>query len=184
MRRHLSICRTAASFQCWCFFEEQAVEVATIGHDSVFGAGAALDSRISSTSAVVVLPGTASVLDAADFQAATRRSVTFRVMVARYEQALLATPQQSAACNASRSVEPRLARWLLRARSMRRRNVVDASGYSGTADRLTTQRDFDCRPCVAASEDGADAGKRTCVPFYLANDACKAHPPSRLPRMA
>ena len=90
--------------------EAQAVEVATIGHDSVFDAGAALDSRISSTSAVVVLPGTASVFDAADFQAATRRSVTFRVMVARYEQALLATPQQSAACNASRSVEPRLAR--------------------------------------------------------------------------
>lgn len=69
------------------------------------------------TSAVVILPGTASVLDAADFRAAAHRSVTFRAMVARHEQALLATTRQSA-CNVSRSVEARLSRWLLRARDL------------------------------------------------------------------
>lgn len=69
------------------------------------------------TSAVVILPGTASVLDAADFRAAAHRSVTFRAMVARHEQALLATTRQSA-CNVSRSVEARLSRRLLRARDL------------------------------------------------------------------
>lgn len=77
--------------------EGQAVEVASIGRDSVFGAGAAFGGGISLTSAVVVLPGTASMLDATDFQAAARRSVTFRAMVARHEQALLALARQSAA---------------------------------------------------------------------------------------
>jgi len=98
--------------------EGQSVEVATIGRDSVFGAAVALDGGISLTSAVVVLPGTASVLELADFQAAVDRSVTFRTALARHEQALFALTQQSAACNASHSVEARLSRWLLRARDL------------------------------------------------------------------
>ena len=94
----------------------QTVEVATIGRDSIFGAAAALDDGQSLTSAVVILPGTASMLDAAGFLVALHRSVTFRAMLAQHEQALLAMTQQSAACNESRSVEARLSRWLLRAR--------------------------------------------------------------------
>ena len=132
--------------------EGQAAEVATIGRDSVFGAGAALGGGISLTSAVVVLPGTASVLAAADFQAAAHRSVTFRAMVARHEQTLLALAQQSAACNASHSVEARPARGCC-ARSMRQRNVVDDSGLSGAAGRRTTQRDFDRRSCASAGRN-------------------------------
>jgi CRP-like cAMP-binding protein len=98
-----------------CLSEGHTVEVATIGHDSVFGAAATLDGGISLTSAVVVLPGTAFVLDAADFRATFGRSVVFRATVARHEQALPAMAQQSAACNASHSVEARLSCWLLRA---------------------------------------------------------------------
>jgi CRP-like cAMP-binding protein len=90
--------------------EGQTVEVATIARDSVFGAAAALDGGQSLTSAFVVLPCPASVLDAADFRASVHRSVTFRATVARDEQALLAMAQQSAACNASRPVEARLSR--------------------------------------------------------------------------
>jgi CRP-like cAMP-binding protein len=98
--------------------EGQTVEVATIGRDSVFGAAVALDGGVSLTAAVVVLPGTASVLDAADLRAAVERSVVFRTALARHDQALLALAQQSAACNASHSVEARLSRWLLRAREL------------------------------------------------------------------
>jgi CRP-like cAMP-binding protein len=98
--------------------EGQTVEVATVGRDSVFGASAALDGGIALTEAVVVLPGTASILDAADLRAVTHRSAAFRAMLARHEQALLALAQQSAACNASHSVEARLSRWLLRARDL------------------------------------------------------------------
>jgi len=98
--------------------EGQTVEVATIGRDSVFGAAVALDGGVSLTAAVVVLPGTASVLDAAGLRAAAERSVIFRTTLARHDQAVLALAQQSAACNASHSVEARLSRWLLRARDL------------------------------------------------------------------
>jgi CRP-like cAMP-binding protein len=96
----------------------QTVEVAMVGHDNVFGAAAALDGGISLTDAVVLLPGRASVLDLADLRAAAARSVTFRGLLARHEQALFVHAQQSAACNAAHSVEARLSRWLLRARDL------------------------------------------------------------------
>jgi CRP-like cAMP-binding protein len=97
--------------------EGQTVEVATVGRGSIFGAAVALGGGIALT-AVVVPPGTASVLEAADLRAAADRSVVFRGMLARHAQALFAQAQQSAACNASHSVEARLSRWLLRARDL------------------------------------------------------------------
>jgi CRP-like cAMP-binding protein len=96
----------------------QTVEVAMVGHDSVFGASAALDGGISLTDAVVVLPGTAARLDVAEFGAATDRSIALRSLVARHEQALFAQAQQSVACNVSHTVEARLSRWLLRVRDL------------------------------------------------------------------
>ena len=98
--------------------EGQTVEVAMVGRDGVFGAAAALDGSVSLTDAVVILPGTASILDVADFRAAADRSGAFRALLLRHEQALFAQAQQSAACNASHSVEARLSRWLLRARDL------------------------------------------------------------------
>jgi CRP-like cAMP-binding protein len=96
----------------------QTVEAALVGRDSVVGAAAALDGGISLTDAVVLLPGTASILDVANFRAAAERSVIFRTLLARHEQALLVQTQQSVACNASHPVEARLSRWLLRARDL------------------------------------------------------------------
>jgi CRP-like cAMP-binding protein len=96
--------------------EGQTVEVAMVGPDSVFGAAAGLADDVSLTDAVVRLPGTAAILDVARFRAAADRSITFRALLARHEQALSAQAQQSVACNASHSVEARLARWLLHVR--------------------------------------------------------------------
>ncbi len=96
--------------------EGQTVEVAMVGPDSIFGAAAGLTDGVSLTDAVVLLPGTASILDVARFRAVADRSITFRTLLARHEQALFAQAQQSVACNASHSVEARLARWLLHAR--------------------------------------------------------------------
>ena len=90
------------------------VEVATIGRDSVFGGTAALDGNISLTDAIVQLPGTASALEVGRLRTAADGSATFRTTLIRHEQALFAQAQQSAACNASHTVEARLARWLLR----------------------------------------------------------------------
>jgi CRP-like cAMP-binding protein len=90
------------------------IEVATIGRDSLYGGTAALDGNISLTDAIVQLPGTASTLEVGRLRAAADGSATFRTTLIRHEQALFAQAQQSAACNASHSVEARLARWLLR----------------------------------------------------------------------
>jgi CRP-like cAMP-binding protein len=94
------------------------VEAAMIGHDSVFGAAAALDGSISLTSAIVQQSGIASILDVAQLRFAAERSVPFRTMLMRHEQALYAQAQQSAACNAIHPVESRMSRWLLRMRDL------------------------------------------------------------------
>jgi CRP-like cAMP-binding protein len=98
--------------------EGQTVEVAMVGRDSLVGASAALDAGPALTDAIVVVPGTASVLRAEDLRAATDRSSALRKQLARHEQAMLVQAQQSAACNASHSVESRLSRLLLRARDL------------------------------------------------------------------
>lgn len=98
--------------------EGQAVEVAMVGHDGIIGAAEALGDGISLTDAVVLCPGTASAIGIADFRAIADQNAVFRSLLIRYEQTLLVQAQQSAACNATHSVEERLSRWLLRARDL------------------------------------------------------------------
>lgn len=98
--------------------EGQAVEVAMVGRDGILGATEALGDGISLADAVVLCPGTASVLSAAHLKAAAGQSVALRNLLARHAQALFAQAQQSVACNAAHSVEERLSRWLLRARDL------------------------------------------------------------------
>ena len=94
----------------------QAIQVAMIGRDSIVGASAALGDEMSMTEAVVTLPGTASAIEIGVLRAMASRSSVVRRLLARHQQALHVQAQQSAACNASHSVEARLSRWLLCAR--------------------------------------------------------------------
>ena len=98
--------------------EGQRIEMAMTGRDSIVGASAAFGEVISLSEASVLLPGTALMLDVANFRAVADRSATFRALLARHEQARLAQAQQSAACNASHPVEARLSHWLLRAHEL------------------------------------------------------------------
>lgn len=98
--------------------EGQMIEVAMLGRDSVVGCGAALADGIAPADAVVLFPGTASVLEIAAFRAVAAASAPFRKLMVRHEQALLAHAQQSLLCNTLHPVEARLARWLLRARDL------------------------------------------------------------------
>jgi CRP-like cAMP-binding protein len=98
--------------------EGQRIEVAMTGRDGIIGAAAAFGETISLTEASVLLPGSAFALDLATFRAAADRSATLRTLLARHEQALLGQAQQSAACNASHTVEARLSHWLLRAHEL------------------------------------------------------------------
>ena len=102
-----------------------------IGCDSLVGGSTAFDDGPALTDATVVVPGTASVLKAEDLRAAADQSSTLRRLLARHEQALLVQAQQSAACNASHSVEARLSRLLLRAR-----DLYDSEGLPLTQEFL------------------------------------------------
>ncbi len=96
----------------------EAVETAMVGKSGVFGAGAVLDWHTALNTAIVQLPGTASILDAGRLRAAADQSVSFRTLVLRYEHVILAQVQQTAACNASHTVQARLSKWLLHARDL------------------------------------------------------------------
>ncbi len=54
--------------------EGQTVEVAMLGRDSIIGMAAALGDGTSLTDAIVLFPGTASILDVASVRAAVERS--------------------------------------------------------------------------------------------------------------
>ena len=96
----------------------ETIEAAMIGRDSIVGGSSALDGRVSLNKGIVQLPGETSVLDVQWLRKAAEASIAFRTTLIRHEQVLFAQAQQSAACNASHSVEARMARWLLRSRDL------------------------------------------------------------------
>jgi CRP-like cAMP-binding protein len=94
------------------------VQIAMVGRDSIFGALAALGDAIALNSAVVLVPGVASTIDLDQLRAAADRSATLRTALARHGLAVYAQIQQTAGCNASHTVESRLARCLLHMRDL------------------------------------------------------------------
>jgi CRP-like cAMP-binding protein len=89
------------------------VQIAMIGRQSIFGVFSALGDPIALNSAVVLVPGPASTIDVDRLRAAADQSATFRATLIRHGLAVYAQIQQTAACNASHTVESRLARCLL-----------------------------------------------------------------------
>jgi CRP-like cAMP-binding protein len=116
--RHIYLPHSGAISLVVSLAEGQTVEVAMIGRDSIVGAAASLGDGVSGLEAIVLFPGSASMVDIADVRMIAAESAAFRNLLARHEQAILAQAQQSAACNASHSVEARLSRWLLRSRDL------------------------------------------------------------------
>jgi CRP-like cAMP-binding protein len=94
------------------------VQIAMIGRDSIFGAWSVLGDPTALNSAVVLVPGVASTLEIDRLRAAADQSATFRSTLVRHGLAVYAQIQQTVACNASHSVESRLARCLLQSRDL------------------------------------------------------------------
>jgi CRP-like cAMP-binding protein len=92
----------------------EMIETAMIGKDGLVGGSAAFDDPIFLNRAVVQVAGTAATLSINHFRELVQESASFRAKLARHEQFILAQAQQSAACNATHSLEARLSRWLLR----------------------------------------------------------------------
>lgn len=91
-----------------------AIETGMIGKDGQFGAGPALDHKVSLNHVVMQVAGNASVVDADRFRMVAQENPKLREMVVRYEQFFLAQVQQTAACNAVHPVQSRTCKWLLR----------------------------------------------------------------------
>jgi CRP-like cAMP-binding protein len=89
------------------------VQIAMIGRQSIFGVFSALGDAVALNSAVVLVPGPAATIDLDRLRAAAEQSATFRSTLLRHGLAIYAQVQQTAGCNASHTVESRLARCLL-----------------------------------------------------------------------
>ena len=95
------------------------VQVAMIGRDSIFGAFSGVGGDGTAlNSAVVLVPGIASTLDLDHLRAAADQSATLRAALVRHALAVYAQIQQTVGCNASHTVESRLARCLLQTRDL------------------------------------------------------------------
>jgi CRP-like cAMP-binding protein len=96
----------------------EMIEAAMIGREGVVGGLSALDSNISISRAIVQVAGAGSVVDVEHVRHLADWSVAFRTTLIKHEQILLSQSQQSAACNATHTIEARLSRWLLRCRDL------------------------------------------------------------------
>ena len=96
----------------------EQIQIAMIGRDSIFGSFSALGDPTALNSALVLIPGVASTLDIDRLRAAADQSATFRTTLMRHGLAMYAQVQQAVGCNASHSVESRLARCLLQIRDL------------------------------------------------------------------
>ncbi|KJC42945.1 Crp/Fnr family transcriptional regulator [Bradyrhizobium sp. LTSP885] len=100
------------------------VQVAMVGHDSIFGAFAGLGVAPSLNSAMVLVPGVASAIEVETLRAAAGQSPTLRAALIRHGLAVYAQIQQTAGCNAAHTVESRLARCLLQTRDLSGSNKI------------------------------------------------------------
>jgi len=93
------------------------VEAAAIGREGVVGLAATTqhDTPMSTASMAQTDVDVCYRMKAENFRHEMERCGPFNAIVTRYSQALMGFIMQSAACNASHSIEQRLARWLLAA---------------------------------------------------------------------
>jgi CRP-like cAMP-binding protein len=107
----------------------EIIEAAMIGREGVVGGLAALDTNLSVSRAVVQVAGAGSVVGVDLVRRLAEQSPAFRTILIKHEQVSLAQSQQSAACNATHTLEARLSRWLLRCR-----DLIDSDNIALTQD--------------------------------------------------
>lgn len=90
------------------------IETGMIGNDGVFGAGQAMDDKLSLNLVTVQIAGKASMISVDRLRALVSELPDFRALLVRYEQFFLAQVQQTAACNAVHDIDARTCKWLAR----------------------------------------------------------------------
>ena len=84
------------------------VQVAMIGRGSLLGTLSTMGDTCALNTAVVLVPGVASVMDLERLRLAAEQSLTLRTVLTRHGLAIYAQEQQTAGCNAAHPVESRL----------------------------------------------------------------------------
>jgi CRP-like cAMP-binding protein len=100
----------------------EMIETAMVGQDGVVNGTSALDGKVSLNKGIVQVAGAAAAINSDVLRKLAREFEPLQSLMIRHEQVLLAQAQQSAACNASHTVEARMCRWLLRTRDLTRSN--------------------------------------------------------------
>ena len=93
-----------------------AIEIATLGRESITGVLSAIGDHRSNVRAIVQISGSGWKIRARDFRTAVDKSRTLRNLVLLSSELAMAQMQQIAACNALHSAEARLCRWILQVR--------------------------------------------------------------------
>ena len=101
------------------------IETAMVGRDGVVNGTSALDGKMSLHKAIVQVAGDGSVIASDTLRSIANEFEPFRSVLVRHEQIVLAQAQQSAACNASHTVESRMCRWLLRIHDLTQSNDME-----------------------------------------------------------
>ena len=102
-----------------------AIEIATLGRESIFGVLTALGNHRSNVRAVVQIDGAGWRIRAADFRTAVEKSRSLRHLVLLSSELAVAQMQQTAACNALHSAERRLCRWILQVHDRIDNDVIE-----------------------------------------------------------
>lgn len=94
--------------------EGSSIEVGLMGYEGLVGLSLLLGERVSSTTVIAQIPGTATRMRASDFNEQVRemRGELYAKLL-RYTDTFMAMIAQTAACNSLHPVEQRLARWIL-----------------------------------------------------------------------
>lgn len=93
-----------------------AIEVATLGRESVIGVLSAIGEHRASVRMIVQIVGHGWKVRAGEFRAAVDKSRSLRDLVLLSSELAMVQMQQTAACNALHSAEARLCRWILQVR--------------------------------------------------------------------
>ena len=96
----------------------ETIEFAIVGRDGLIGGTAAIGSADACYQAIVQVDGHGYAVEVEAARRLVQDSESFRALIIRHEQFVLAQAQQSSACNALHNLDQRLARWLLRVRDV------------------------------------------------------------------
>ena len=102
-----------------------AIEIATLGRESILGVLSAIGNHRSNVRAIVQIEGAGWRIRAGDFRAAVEKSRTLRHLVLLSSELALVQMHQTAACNALHSAERRLCRWILQVRDRIDNDVIE-----------------------------------------------------------